>query len=79
MNLSFDIQHEVIQDGIASIVRLNIQTEFTVPSEGAPQHAEAVVVEIARRLTGHDEGFIRERIQEQFWLDGSDRPEEPAK
>jgi len=78
MNLSFDIQHEVIPGGTSSIVQLTIKTEFTVPTEGAPKHAEDVVVEVAHRLTGKDEAFVRERIQEQFWLDNfHDLPSEP--
>lgn len=60
------------------VVQITIKTQFAVPSENPVKHAEDVVVEIGRRLSGKDEGFVRERLQEQFWLNEVERPEEPS-
>lgn len=80
VNLTFTIAHKVIDEAGSVVVRVTITTEFHVPPEKASEVAEAVVVEIGHRLSGKDEGFIRERIVEQFWLDDNrDRPEEPTK
>lgn len=78
MNLSFDIEYHVVPDGNVGILQLSIKTEVHLPLEGSALAAQEVVVEVARRLSGKDESFVRERLTEQFWLRDGDRPEEPS-
>lgn len=74
---TFEVSYNnLIPDGISTIVKLQVKTEFAVATSNAATEAEDILVHLVARITGHPEDQIRQELEADKWLGKGWAPEE---
>lgn len=71
------VTYHLIPDGTTTIVKVTIDSEFNVDTNGAVKAAEDGIVQIVARLTGNSIEHVRNEVSNFKWFGDTERPDEP--